>query len=80
MGANENLITDLHTRAQIEFLLYRQAELLDGKQWQSYIDLFTHDGHYWMPASPEQTSGEGMPSIFSEDKNLRTVRMRRRSR
>jgi len=77
MGANENLMTDLQTRAQIEQLLYRQAELLDRKQWQSYIDLFTDDGHYWMPASPEQTTGEGMPSIFYEDKNLMTVRMRR---
>ena len=77
MGANENLITDLHARAQIEQLLYRQAELLDRKQWQGYIDLFTDDGHYWMPASPEQTTGEGMPSIFYEDKNLMTVRMRR---
>src|SRR5207237_835554 len=68
---------DLHTRAEVEQLLYRQADALDHKQWQVYIDLFTDDGRYWMPASPEQTTGEGMPSIFYEDKNLMTVRMRR---
>lgn len=61
----------------VEQFLYRQAELLDGKRWQDYIDLFTDDGHYWMPAAPEQTSGEGVPSIFYEDKNLMSVRMRR---
>ena len=61
----------------VEQFLYLQAELLDGKRWQDYIDLFTDDGHYWMPAAPEQTTGEGVPSIFYEDKNLMRVRMLR---
>jgi benzoate/toluate 1,2-dioxygenase beta subunit len=65
------------TQHAVEQFLYAQAELLDGKRWQQYIDLFTDDGHYWMPASPEQTTGEGVPSIFYEDKNLMNVRMRR---
>ena len=30
-----------------------------------------------MPAAPEQTTGEGVPSIFYEDRNLMTVRMKR---
>ena len=77
MGASESLITDVHTQHAVEQFLYRQAELLDAKQWQAYIDLFTDDGHYWMPASPEQTTGEGVPSIFYEDRNLMNVRMRR---
>jgi len=61
----------------VEQFLYRQAELLDGKRWADYIALFAEDGHYWMPASPEQTTGEGVPSIFYEDRNLMTVRMKR---
>ena len=69
---------DAHaTQHAVEQFLFRQAELLDGKRRQDYIDLFTDDGHYWMPAAPEQTSGEGVPSIFYEDKNLMSVRMRR---
>ncbi|MGH7090290.1 MAG: aromatic-ring-hydroxylating dioxygenase subunit beta, partial [Stellaceae bacterium] len=32
---------------------------------------------YWMPAAPEQTTGEGVPSIFYEDRNLMRVRMKR---
>lgn len=61
----------------VEQLLYRQAEHLDGKNWQGFIDLFADDGLYWMPASPEQTTGDGVPSIFYEDRSLMTVRMKR---
>lgn len=72
------VVADAHaTQHAVEQFLYRQAELLDRKRWREYIDLFTDDGHYWMPAAPEQTTGEGVPSIFYEDKNLMSVRMRR---
>ena len=64
---------------ELELLLYRQAEFLDTRQWQGFLDLFTPDGIYWMPASPEQTTGEGVPSIFYEDRNLMIVRMKRLS-
>jgi len=62
---------------EIERLLFRQAECLDTRQWQAFIALFTPEGLYWMPASPEQTTGEGVPSIFYEDRDLMTVRMKR---
>ena len=55
-------------------LLYRQAELLDGKHWQAWMDLFADDGIYWMPARPEQTEWESSPSIFIEDKLLMEIR------
>ena len=78
MGANLELPAGLSaTQHAVEQFLYQQAALLDGKQWQQYINLLTDDGHYWMPASPEQTTGEGVPSIFYEDRNLMIVRMRR---
>jgi 3-phenylpropionate/cinnamic acid dioxygenase small subunit len=67
----------MSTRDEVEAFLFRQAELLDGKRWQDFIDLFTPDGVYWMPASPEQTTWDGVPSIFAEDRNLMTVRMKR---
>ena len=62
---------------EIEQLLYRQAECLDNRDWQGFIDLFTGDGIYWVPASPEQTTGDGVPSIFYEDRDLMSVRLRR---
>ena len=61
----------------VEQFLYRQAELLDGRRWAEFIELFAADGHYWMPASPEQTTGDGVPAIFYEDRDLMTVRMKR---
>ncbi len=67
------------TLRDVEQLLYRQAECLDGKRWQDFIELFTADGTYWMPAAPEQTTGDGVPSIFWEDRNLMTVRLKRLS-
>lgn len=65
------------TQHAVEQFLYRQAEILDGKQWQAYIDLFTVDGVYWMPADPADKHWDGIPSIFAEDRNLMTVRMKR---
>jgi 3-phenylpropionate/cinnamic acid dioxygenase small subunit len=62
---------------EIEQFLYLQAELLDAKHWQAYIDLFDTDGVYWMPVMPEQTEWEGSPSIFAEDKLMMEIRMGR---
>jgi benzoate/toluate 1,2-dioxygenase beta subunit len=80
--ANGSRTSSLSLRAgdtlrDVEQLLYRQAECLDSKRWQDFIDLFTEDGTYWMPAAPEQTTGEGVPSIFWEDRDLMTVRLKR---
>ena len=62
---------------EVEQFLYRQAELLDTKQWQAWIDLFADDGVYWMPADPAHKHWDGVPSIFAEDRNLMAVRMKR---
>jgi 3-phenylpropionate/cinnamic acid dioxygenase small subunit len=61
----------------VETLLYRQAAMLDAKAWGDWIDLFTGDGVYWMPAAPEQTDWQSQPSIFAEDRLLMEVRMGR---
>jgi 3-phenylpropionate/cinnamic acid dioxygenase small subunit len=63
---------DLHR--EVEQFLYLQAELLDGKHWQAWIDLFAPDGVYWMPIAPEQTEWNGTPSIFVEDKLMMEIR------
>ena len=59
---------------EVEQFLYRQAELLDGKHWQAFIDLFDDQGVYWMPVMPEQTEWEGSPSIFAEDRLMMEIR------
>ena len=59
---------------EVEQLLYLQAELLDRKLWQAWMDLFDERGMYWMPVTPEQTEWEGSPSIFAEDKLMMEIR------
>lgn len=63
----------------VEQFLYHQPDHLDGsKHWQNFIDMFAPDGVYWVPAHPDQTSSDGVPSIFFEDRDLMTIRMQRR--
>jgi benzoate/toluate 1,2-dioxygenase beta subunit len=59
---------------EVEQRLYLQSELLDGKHWQAWMDLFDERGVYWMPVTPEQTEWEGSPSIFAEDKLMMEIR------
>ena len=70
-----NAQTDV--QREVEQFLYLQAELLDGKHWQAWIDLFDAQGVYWMPVMSEQTEWEGSPSIFAEDKLMMEIRMGR---
>jgi 3-phenylpropionate/cinnamic acid dioxygenase small subunit len=59
---------------EVEQFLYRQAELLDTKKWEEWIDLFSEDGLYWMPPDASYKTWDGQPAIFAEDKNLMNVR------
>ena len=68
------LIVAGDVQREVEQFLYRQAEVLDGKHWQAFIDLFADDGVYWMPVTKEQTEWEGSPSIFAEDKLMMEIR------
>jgi 3-phenylpropionate/cinnamic acid dioxygenase small subunit len=62
---------------QVELLLTRQAVLLDARRWSDWMETFTEDGLYWMPAAPEQTDWASQPSIFAEDRLLMEVRANR---
>jgi 3-phenylpropionate/cinnamic acid dioxygenase small subunit len=66
--------TAIDLQREVEQFLYHQAELLDGKHWQAFIDLFDDAGVYWMPIAPEQTGWESSPSIFAEDKLMMEIR------
>ena len=65
------------TQHAVEQFLYHQADVLDRKEWERWIGLFTDDGVYWMPPEPSYTTWDGTPAIFAEDKNLMRVRMGR---
>lgn len=68
---------DVRLQCAVQQFLSYQLELLDRKQWSAFIELFSDDGMYWMPAAPAQSSWEDEPSIFAEDRSLMRVRMGR---
>ena len=43
---------------EIEDFLYAEAELLDERHFEEWLDLFTEDVHYWMPLRRNVKFGE----------------------
>lgn len=65
---------DLHA---IEQFLYQEARLLDEQRWEEWNALFTDDGIYWAPASPDQPDATHHVSLMHENALLRAVRIKR---
>jgi len=69
------------TDAEVTRFIYREARLLDEKHWDAWYELFTEDGHYWVPLTRNQPDAEFHTSLAYEDKlllRLRIERLRRR--
>lgn len=65
------------TRQQlIEFVLH-EARLLDEARYDEWNALFTDDGLYWVPLTPDQPDGLQHTSHLYEDKLLRELRVQR---
>jgi len=47
-GATPDL-TRLLLKQEVEDFLYHEAELLDERRYEEWLELFTEDAHYWMP-------------------------------
>lgn len=61
---------------QIEQLLYQEASCLDRPDLDRWIELYTDDGTYWMPAIPDQADPHSHISLFYDDRVLMEVRRR----
>lgn len=64
------------TLAAIEAFLYREADCLDRADLDAWMQLYTEDGIYWMPASPTQTDPDTHISIFNDSRLLMEIRRR----
>lgn len=62
---------------EIREFLYREARLLDEGSWDEWGALFTDDGEYWIPASPDQPNPYEHVSLIYETALLRAVRIKR---
>jgi len=61
-------------RAAVEAFLNHEADLLDANRLEEWIDLFTEDGDYWMPAAADQTDPLGHISLMYDDKVMMNIR------
>lgn len=61
----------------IEQFLFQEAMYLDRGLWDEWLDLFTDDGLYWVPAAPDQEDPYNHVSLYFEDKILRQMRVQR---
>lgn len=60
----------------IENFLYDEAELLDCADLGRWMDLFTEDGTYWMPATPDQADPLNHISHIYDDRVMMEIRKR----
>ena len=64
-------------RAAAEIFLIREARLLDERRFREWMDLFTDDSIYWVPATPGQESPLDRASLFYDDRQLMRTRIDR---
>jgi benzoate/toluate 1,2-dioxygenase beta subunit len=65
--------------AQVHDLLAREAQLLDDRDHERWLELFTDDCLYWMPVDPLATDGSLRLNIFYDDRAKLRDRIRRLS-
>jgi benzoate/toluate 1,2-dioxygenase beta subunit len=71
-----SVITSNEALREIEQLLYKEASFLDRPDLDSWIELYTDDGTYWMPAIEDQADPLNHISLFYDDRVIMEVRRR----
>lgn len=67
---NHPLIDELLLRYAVEQFFNREAELLDSRQFEAWLDLLTDDIRYWMPLTRNQEFGKWGDQHTREGKDL----------
>ncbi|MGE0810214.1 MAG: aromatic-ring-hydroxylating dioxygenase subunit beta [Immundisolibacter sp.] len=58
---------DLDLRARVEAFLIHETALLDERRYPEWIDLFTPDGVYWVPANRDDTDPKTHVSLIYDN-------------
>jgi len=61
----------------IEIFLHHEARLLDERRFRDWMELFTNDGIYWVPAVQGQKSPLNHVSLFYDDRTHMKTRIAR---
>ena len=69
-------MTGVTSQALIDFV-YAEARMLDEQRFDAWLDLFTEEGHYWMPLAHDQTDPRLHTSLLYEDRLLLQIRIER---
>jgi 3-phenylpropionate/cinnamic acid dioxygenase small subunit len=62
---------------QIEQFVYREARFLDKQMFEPWLDLFSEDAVYWVPAGHDDIDPREHVSIIYDDKAAMTKRVKR---
>jgi 3-phenylpropionate/cinnamic acid dioxygenase small subunit len=65
------------TEQELARFVRHEARLIDEKRYDEWYALFTDDGRYWVPASPDQPDAAQHNSLAYEDKLLLQLRIER---
>lgn len=71
------MIAEQALYTQVSQFLFREADLLDARAWDSWGALFTPDGIYWVPASAMQDNPIEHVSLIYDTALLRQIRLQR---
>jgi 3-phenylpropionate/cinnamic acid dioxygenase small subunit len=69
-------LTDSRVVRAIE-LVFREADLLDRKQYEVWKGLYTADGHYIVPIDPETEDFDNTLNMVYDDARMRDMRVTR---
>ena len=58
MAEGEDRVARLLLKAEIEDVLYHEAELLDERRYEEWLELLAADFRYWMPMRRNVKLGE----------------------
>lgn len=61
---------------RVEAFLYREASCLDRPDLDSWMELYTDDGTYWMPAIEDQENPFDHISLIYDDRVMMEIRRR----
>ncbi len=76
-------MVSIELQHNIEQFLYREVRLLSERRYEEWLDLFSDDARYWMPAretiygQPDVLYGEGEMALFDDDKEFLAARVKR---
>lgn len=75
-SAMTHAATEWQALRKVEEFLYLEASYLDRPDLDAWIQLYTEDGTYWMPAVEDQADPLNHISLFYDDRVMMEIRRR----